>query len=171
MASRRSRADILRQLSSTTYCVCEKETVLKVQNRFFPRKCLRLCKQCKISSTCLRRIRSNEFQTRLGMQIELNEELWMRAQPKLCSDAQPRVYSRTSAEAAAVAALCPALTQQAPDSYTHQTWIRKSFMFACIFFIGWAASAQTIADLVNNGGPVMQPRTVFLIFWLPSGFH
>ena len=44
-------------------------------------------------------------------------------------------------------------------------------MFACIFLIGWAASAQTITDLVNNGGPVMQPRTVFLIFWLPSGFH
>jgi hypothetical protein len=42
---------------------------------------------------------------------------------------------------------------------------------ACLFALSVTSLAQSITALVDGGGPVMQARTVFLIFWLPPGFH
>lgn len=42
---------------------------------------------------------------------------------------------------------------------------------AILVFLAALAGGQTITNLVDNGGPVMQMRTAFVIFWLPPGFH
>src|SRR6202795_1349763 len=53
----------------------------------------------------------------------------------------------------------------------HIGWPRKVLVCVCIFLLVAVAGAQSLNDVTDNGGPVMQAPTVFLIFWLPTGFH
>jgi hypothetical protein len=50
-------------------------------------------------------------------------------------------------------------------------WARELLVLALVFLCVPAAGAQSVNVVTDHGGPVMQAPTVFLIFWLPSGFH
>jgi hypothetical protein len=90
----------------------------------------------------------------------------------LCPKKAGRLDLRRTANSAADARFSPvSFAVQGRRSGKHEVWIRIMLAVASIFLLWNAAGAQTITDLADNGGPVMQPRTVFLIFWLPSGFH
>src|SRR5215470_13672408 len=44
-------------------------------------------------------------------------------------------------------------------------------LLVCLLALTTMSAAQSVTALVDGGGPVMQARTIFLIFWLPPGFH
>ena len=46
------------------------------------------------------------------------------------------------------------------------TW--RSLLASWLMLIALPAAAQNVQD---QGGPVMQAPAVYLIFWLPPGFH
>jgi hypothetical protein len=52
-----------------------------------------------------------------------------------------------------------------------QTWPKALLALACIFALADTGNTQAVTALVDGGGNVMQSPTIFLIFWLPTGFH
>lgn len=68
----------------------------------------------------------------------------------------------------------PGAQKAATSRDTHckgRAWTRELLALALVFLCVPAAGAQSVNALTDHAGPVMQAPTVFLIFWLPSGFH